>query len=290
LSYALLPFIVNNDKFFDYAVKHSAGGLSPRVKFKDLANYEFLLPPKAEQASLAELLWATDDVIEKGRQLLYKILEFKKVRMIDLLNGYNLEKDKNKLPNAWKLLKIKDLGTVSTSSVDKKNNRDEKEINLLNYMDVYSSLDKKIDSRINFMRVTANDNQLIKNQIFVGDVLFTPSSETTDDIGHSAVVTEDLPVTLHSYHLVRLRFSMEIDLEFKRFLFNNPKILYYFSRRAKGVTRMILGLDDKKLLEMTIVVKFSHEMSGKLSAKYKFDLSSRFNYMISTKKTEGLED
>ena len=42
----LLPFIVNNERFFDYAIKHSAGGLSPRVKFKDLANYEFLLPPK----------------------------------------------------------------------------------------------------------------------------------------------------------------------------------------------------------------------------------------------------
>ena len=62
----LLPFIVNNDKFFDYAIKHSAGGLSPRVKFKDLAKYEFLLPPKKEeQAKLAELLWAMDDVIEK---------------------------------------------------------------------------------------------------------------------------------------------------------------------------------------------------------------------------------
>jgi type I restriction enzyme S subunit len=65
LSSALLPFIVNNDKFFDYAVKHSAGGLSPRVKFKDLAKYEFLIPPKAEQSRLAELLWAMDDVIEK---------------------------------------------------------------------------------------------------------------------------------------------------------------------------------------------------------------------------------
>ena len=54
--------------------------------------------------------------------------------------------------------------------------------------------------------------------------------------------------------------------------------------------KMILELDDKKLLEMTIVVKFSHEMSGRLSAKYKFDLSSRFNYIIATKKTEGLED
>jgi type I restriction enzyme S subunit len=56
----LLPFLVCNDKFFDYAVKHSAGGLSPRTKFKDLANYEFLLPPKDQQAKLAELLWAAD--------------------------------------------------------------------------------------------------------------------------------------------------------------------------------------------------------------------------------------
>lgn len=64
----LLPFIVNNDKFFDYAVQHSAGGLSPRVKFKDLANYEFLLPPKDQQAQLAELLWAMDEVIERERE------------------------------------------------------------------------------------------------------------------------------------------------------------------------------------------------------------------------------
>jgi type I restriction enzyme, S subunit len=56
----LLPFLVCNDKFFDYAVQHSAGGLSPRTKFKDLANYEFLLPPKDQQAKLAELLWAAD--------------------------------------------------------------------------------------------------------------------------------------------------------------------------------------------------------------------------------------
>ena len=66
----LLPFIANNEKFFDYAVKHSAGGLSPRVKFKDLANYEFLLPPKDQQAQLAELLWAMDEVIEREREVL----------------------------------------------------------------------------------------------------------------------------------------------------------------------------------------------------------------------------
>jgi len=66
----LLPFIVSNERFFDYAIKHSAGGLSPRVKFKDLANYEFLLPPKDQQAQLAELLWAMDEVIEREKEVL----------------------------------------------------------------------------------------------------------------------------------------------------------------------------------------------------------------------------
>ena len=69
----LLPFIVQNDKFFDYAIKHSAGGLSPRVKFKDLANYEFLLPPKDQQAKLAELLWTMDELIEKEKEVFKQI-------------------------------------------------------------------------------------------------------------------------------------------------------------------------------------------------------------------------
>lgn len=83
----LLPFIVNNDKFFDHAIKHSAGGLSPRVKFKDLANYEFLLPPKAEQARLAKLLWALDEVIEREREVLKRLNFFLLVTEIKYFNS-----------------------------------------------------------------------------------------------------------------------------------------------------------------------------------------------------------
>ena len=70
---SLLPFIVSNDKFFDYAVKHSAGGLSPRVKFKDLAKWEFSLPPIVEQARLSELFWAIDELVQKEKTLYEKI-------------------------------------------------------------------------------------------------------------------------------------------------------------------------------------------------------------------------
>jgi len=85
----LLPFVICNDKFFDYAVKHSAGGLSPRVKFKDLANYEFLLPSKEQQAQLADLLWAMDELNEKEQLLFSKFIQYKEVKLEQLLKGIN---------------------------------------------------------------------------------------------------------------------------------------------------------------------------------------------------------
>jgi type I restriction enzyme S subunit len=66
----LLPFVVQGDKFFDHAIKTSAGSLSPRTKFKDLAKLKFKLPPKPEQKSLADLLWNVDEVVEKWKGML----------------------------------------------------------------------------------------------------------------------------------------------------------------------------------------------------------------------------
>lgn len=63
------PFLVQSDRFFDFAVQTSAGSLSPRTKFQDLAQFQFLLPPKDQQARLAELLWAGDAVVEGYEKL-----------------------------------------------------------------------------------------------------------------------------------------------------------------------------------------------------------------------------
>ena len=90
----LLPFIVNNEKFFDYAVKHSAGGLSPRVKFKDLANYEFLLPPNDQQARIAELLWAMDEVIERDNMLNHQLSQLKLSQLKEVFDKKNCVKFK----------------------------------------------------------------------------------------------------------------------------------------------------------------------------------------------------
>jgi type I restriction enzyme S subunit len=284
----LFTFFLHSDQFMHRAVDISVGGLSPTINWGDLKHQEFQLPPKDQQTQLAELLWAMDEVIEREKELLIKIDQFLHIKMIELLNGYNLVSDKTKLPNGWTIKKISELGKLNTSSVDKKIIENDKMINLVNYMDVYSSMDKKIDNRIDFMRVTANENQLIKNQLKKGDVLFTPSSETSDDIGHSAVVYEDLEDTLHSYHLVRLSFQDEIDLNFKRFIFNNPSVLYNFAILSKGVTRMTLSLDDFNNTEVRIpTIEEQKNIANKLSEilENKFSLDDKIKSSQSLQKS-----
>ncbi len=56
----LLPFLVQTDGFYEHTQKVSAGGLSPRAKWRDLAGYEFALPPIPEQRRIAEILWAAE--------------------------------------------------------------------------------------------------------------------------------------------------------------------------------------------------------------------------------------
>jgi type I restriction enzyme S subunit len=61
----LLPFICQSEAFFDYALGTSAGSLSPRTSWTALRDFEFPLPPLDEQKRIAEILWATDEVVEQ---------------------------------------------------------------------------------------------------------------------------------------------------------------------------------------------------------------------------------
>jgi type I restriction enzyme S subunit len=67
-----LAFFMNSNALWDFANENAAGTMSKRVKWRDLANYECLLPPKDQQAQLAELLWAMDEVVEREREVLEK--------------------------------------------------------------------------------------------------------------------------------------------------------------------------------------------------------------------------
>ena len=80
----LLPFIIQNDDLFDFAVGKSAGSLSPRVKWEHLKNYEFELPDMDKQKELAELLWAIDDTKKSYQKLIAATDELVKSQFIEM--------------------------------------------------------------------------------------------------------------------------------------------------------------------------------------------------------------
>ena len=84
----LLPFIIQNDDLFDFAVGKSAGSLSPRVKWEHLKNYEFELPDMEKQRELAELLWAMDATKKSYQKLIAATDELVKSQFMEQFGSY----------------------------------------------------------------------------------------------------------------------------------------------------------------------------------------------------------
>lgn len=69
----LLVHLMLSKSFTEYSVTNSRGSVNPYINWKDIADYEFLLPPKPEQKRLAALLWAADEMIEKEKKEMEKL-------------------------------------------------------------------------------------------------------------------------------------------------------------------------------------------------------------------------
>ncbi|MBF4248433.1 restriction endonuclease subunit S, partial [Vibrio anguillarum] len=52
----LFPYVVQSDSFWHWAIQTSSGSLSPRTKYKSLAEYEFKLPNDKEQQRVVSVL------------------------------------------------------------------------------------------------------------------------------------------------------------------------------------------------------------------------------------------
>ena len=83
----LLPFIVQNEQFFEHAVQGSAGSLSPRVKWEHLASYEIELPTMEKQRVLADKLWTAYRLKESYKKLLAATDEMVKSQFIEMFGN-----------------------------------------------------------------------------------------------------------------------------------------------------------------------------------------------------------
>jgi type I restriction enzyme S subunit len=100
-------------------------------------------------------------------------------------------------------MKLRHVAAIVISNVDKKSVEGESSVRLCNYTDVYNN--PRIEPDQDFMLATASLEQIREFRLRAGDVLITKDSETPEDIGVPAYVTNDLDDVICGYHLAILR-------------------------------------------------------------------------------------
>ena len=202
------------------------------VRYEMIDKMEIYYPTIKEQLKVANFLSLLDKKIELQSKKIEDLKLFKK-GLINVLNK-----------KSYQETALGKIGKFQTSSIDKLVKGNEKIVNLYNYMDVYKHKILMTQDLKKLSKTSAKDNQITINNLKRGDILFTPSSETPDDIGHSICIQEDLPNTVYSYHLLRYRPNIIMDPLFSNYYFNNSKIRKQIIRYATGATRYTISLDS----------------------------------------------
>jgi len=159
------------------------------------------------------------------------------------------------IPEGWEAEYMKNIGCFTSSGIDKKIVEGEPLVQMVNYTDIYGNEARVVNKNRDLMTVSCPAWKIQESNLIKGDLVFTPSSETTEDIGLSALIDDDLINTVFSYHVIRFRFSEDFDHDFKKYWCNNSFVWQQFSSLAKGTTRQILDRNDFKNIFVVIPPK-----------------------------------
>ena len=146
-----------------------------------------------------------------------------------------------RVPDGWRVVRLGDVADVAFSGVDKKIVDGEEPVQLCNYTDVFYN--RRISPGMDLMAATASSRERDRYSLRKGDVLFTKDSETPDEIGIPAHVTEDMPNVLCGYHLglARPRCGV-VEGAYLTSALQSRESRRQFARVANGVTRFGLTL------------------------------------------------
>jgi type I restriction enzyme, S subunit len=239
-------------------VKEQAGEQAvPMVNKSEFAKFTIPVPKLNEQIAIAKALSDIDELIETLKS---EIIKNQNLHTSVIQKLFPTNFLKNKLPNGWELRSLGELGTISGAGVDKVSRSSDVPIKLLNYMDVHRNT--FVTPAIDFMDTTATKDQIRNCSLIKGDILFTPTSETPEDIARSSVVLSDFMDTCYSYHLIRFRPKIKLDLNYLAFVFLLEDFRLQAQKAAEGSgTRYVITLPRFRSLLIPIPdIKIQNEI------------------------------
>ena len=273
----LLPFIIQNDELFDFAVGKSAGSLSPRVKWEHLKNYEFELPDMGKQRELAELLWAMDATKKSYQKLIAATDELVKSQFIDMFGAPLLNE------KGWPLKRIGDLFSL-ISRGKQPSYVDHSSVRVVNQACIYWD-------RFNFENVKYHDPQSGKKTLPIKKDCILINSTGTGTLGRCNVfpeLTDGYTYAVDS-HVTVLSGSSDVNAYFfKCFLHREDVQKKIYAECVNGSTNQI-ELSKEKLSDVLLIVPpidLQEQFAAfvRQSDKSKFELEQTLSELTATYK------
>ncbi len=222
-----LPWVLQNDSFWDYAQKNRHGSTNSFINWSTLADYEFDLPKVGDQARMSELLWAAQDLRRNYRSLLVACDDVVKSQFVEIFS-------KKEFP----LIPLSQACTKITDGTHKTPQYQEAGIAFISAKNVTS--DGKLDfSDIKHISTDEYESIQKRCETQIGDVLLTKSGS----LGMPAIVDVDFPIGLFE-SLAVLKYRRDIlDGVFLREQLKSARVQDQFTGGVKGIAVKHLHLN-----------------------------------------------
>ena len=166
------------------------------------------------------------------------------------------------VPEHWAVSTLKRMAHLELSNIDKKTVDGQTPVRLCNYVDVYKN--ELITADLDFMVASASVEQIDRLTLDQGDVIITKDSESPDDIGVPALVSDRLEGVVCGYHLALLRMFPDVASgSYVARTLQSTFLRAQFETSAVGMTRFGLG---KYEIENAILPKPSMDEQSKIAA------------------------
>lgn len=256
--YDYLLRAIDNDKVFVHLSKNLRSSLTET----DFGAIKTIAPSYEEQKKIAVFLdercAEIDSVIEKTKAT---IEEYKKLKQSVITQAVTKGIRPNRtmkdsgsewlgnIPSEWSILKVKYLGWTQ-NGISKSGEHFGFGFPFVSYSDVYKNFE--LPQNVNGL-INSTPEEQENYSVEKGDIFFTRTSETIEEVGFSSVCKKTIPNAVFAGFLIRLRvISPEIHIDYAKYYFRGEQIRRYLIKQMNLVTRASLGQDLLRAMSVTI--------------------------------------
>ena len=246
----------DNNEYLYYALLFLTGRIKmlageqavPIINKSDFERIKLAVPPMGEQGKIAEILGVWDEAIEKQSRLIEKLELRKRALMQRLLTG------RTRLPGFtthWQKVKLGEIGKTYNGLTGKsKEDFEDGNAKFIPYINVFSNEKVNIDK----LGVVSVDESEKQNKVQYGDIFFTVSSETPDEVGMASVLLEYIDDTyLNSFCFgYRLNDFETLNPIFASYILRGDRFRNYMMVLAQGSTRFNISKNEVMKLRIEL--------------------------------------